>query len=208
MLLVLSAHSLVSIMAVYCRVSVYLWVFKISCVLFLPYSMYTLHMESGHHKSDQCINCKEHIPPSLYSCNHPISDTEDSESSVSERADSFIAAAECLHDLTRKDRIHVTEHDKLGCKTPSCSPQLTVNYPVSVAIPTAREDSLSMADVNYQMLVGPAGPGSTMPAELSIASSDPHPHTEHQVFSIPSQESSCGGHEHSLLVVGKLHICQ
>ncbi len=95
------------------------------------------------------------------------------------------------------------------CTQFSSSSQLTADCPgpVSVAIPTAGEDSLSMADVNYQMLVGPAGPGSTMPAELSVTSSDPegpHPHTQHQVYSTPSQESSCGGHEHSCLVVGKL----
>ncbi len=109
--------------------------------------------------------------------------------------------------LSRETKDHTCACETLRVLSSSSSSQLKADCPVSVAIPTAREDSLRMSDVNYQMLVGPAGPGSTMPADLSMTSSDPegpHPYTEHHVVSTPSQESSCGGHEHSCLVVGKL----
>ncbi len=109
--------------------------------------------------------------------------------------------------LSRETKDHTCASETLHVLSSPSSSQLTADCPVSVAIPTAREDSLKMSDVNYRMLVGPAGPGSTMPADLSVTSSDlegPHPHTEHQVYSTPSQESSCGGHEHSCLVLGML----
>ncbi len=135
------------------------------------------------------------LTSALHAGNHQIGGTINTTTGSSLNADAH---------LSRETKHHTCACEALSS---SSSSQLTADCPVSIAIPTAREDSLKMSDVNYRMLVGPAGPGSTMPAELSATSSDPegpHTYTEHRVYSTPSQESSCGGHEHSCLVVGKL----
>ncbi len=141
------------------------------------------------------------LTSALHAGNHQI------EGAVSRRHATSGSTLNADAHLSRETKHHTCACETLHVLSSSSSSQLTADCPVSVAIPTAREDSLSMADVNYRMLVGPAGPGSTMPAELSVTSSDPEgppPHTQHQVYSTPSQESSCGGHKHSCLVVGKL----
>ncbi len=142
------------------------------------------------------------LTSALHAGNHQIGGT------VSRRHATRSSTLNADAHLSRETKHHTCACETLHVLSSSSSSQLMADCPVSVAIPTTREDSLKMSDVNYRMLVGPAGPGSTMSAELSVTSSDsegPHPYPEHQVHSTPSQESLCGGHEHSCLVVGMLH---